>query len=175
MIDSGQADYAVIVDAEGSRFTQELTLERLAGDETTAVDLRSQFATLTLGSGSAAMVLGRADRHPEGHRVIGGVSRSGTEHHDLCVGDLTRMRTDTKRLFDAGLALALATWADAEEEFAPPAGEEAPVEEQVGALPPAAEREWSDPAFAALVFAPALLAGRRPARSRRRGVDGIFP
>ena len=31
MIDSGQADYAVIVDAEGSRYTQELTLERLAG------------------------------------------------------------------------------------------------------------------------------------------------
>ena len=27
------------------------------------------------------------------------------------------MRTDTKRLFDAGLALALATWADAREEF----------------------------------------------------------
>jgi 3-oxoacyl-[acyl-carrier-protein] synthase-3 len=117
MIDSSQADYAVIVDAEGSRLTQQLTLARLAGDETTAADLRSQFATLTLGSGSAAMVLGRADRHPEGHRVVGGVSRSGTEHHDLCVGDLTRMRTDTKRLFDAGLALALATWADAKDEF----------------------------------------------------------
>jgi acyl-CoA:acyl-CoA alkyltransferase len=117
MIDSGQADYAVIVAAEGSRYTQEVTLERLARDDTTAADLRSQFATLTLGSGSAAMVLGRAERHPEGHRVIGGVSRAGTEHHDLCVGDLTRMRTDTKQLFDAGLALALATWADAKQEF----------------------------------------------------------
>jgi acyl-CoA:acyl-CoA alkyltransferase len=117
MIDSGQADYAVIVDAEGSRYTQEVTLERLAAAEATAADLRSQFATLTLGSGSAAMVLGRADRHPEGHRVVGGVSRAGTEHHDLCVGDLTRMRTDSKRLFEAGLALALATWADAKEEF----------------------------------------------------------
>ena len=30
MIDSGQADYAVIVAAEGSRYTQEVTLERLA-------------------------------------------------------------------------------------------------------------------------------------------------
>src|SRR4029453_11322101 len=96
---------------------QDVALEGLVGAETTAADLRSQFATLTLGSGSAAMVLGRADRHPEGHRVIGGVSRSGTEHHDLCVGDLTRMRTDTKRLFDAGLALALATWLDAKSEF----------------------------------------------------------
>jgi acyl-CoA:acyl-CoA alkyltransferase len=32
MIDSGQADYAVLVDAEGSRYTQEVTLARLEGD-----------------------------------------------------------------------------------------------------------------------------------------------
>jgi 3-oxoacyl-[acyl-carrier-protein] synthase III len=117
MIDSGQADYAVLVDAEGSRYTQEVTLARLEGGDATAEDLRSQFATLTLGSGAAAMVLGRADRHPEGHRVVGGVSRAGTEHHDLCVGDLDRMRTDTKRLFEAGLALAVETWKDAKAEF----------------------------------------------------------
>jgi len=117
MIDSGQADYALIVDAEGSRYTQETTLARLAADSATADDLRSQFATLTLGSGSAAMVLGRGDRHPEGHRVVGGVSRAGTEHHDLCVGNLDHMRTDSKRLFEAGLALALDTWQDAASDF----------------------------------------------------------
>jgi 3-oxoacyl-[acyl-carrier-protein] synthase-3 len=117
MIDSGQAEYALIVDGEGSRYTQETTLTRLAGEETTAAELREQFATLTLGSGSAAMVLGRADQHPEGHRVIGGVSRAGTEHHDLCVGDLDRMRTDSRGLFEAGLELAMATWTDAKEEF----------------------------------------------------------
>jgi 3-oxoacyl-[acyl-carrier-protein] synthase III len=118
MIDAGQADYALLVDAEGSRYTQERALDRLAQDDATADDLREQFATLTLGSGAAAMVLGRADRHPGGHRVIGGVSRAGTEHHDLCVGDLDHMRTDTKRLFEAGLALAVATWADARDDFA---------------------------------------------------------
>ena len=31
MIDAGQVDYALLVDAEGSRYTQETTLERLAG------------------------------------------------------------------------------------------------------------------------------------------------
>jgi 3-oxoacyl-[acyl-carrier-protein] synthase-3 len=117
MIDSGQADYALLVDAEGLRQTHEATLQRLAGDDATADDVRSQFATLTLGSGSAAMVLGRTDLHPEGHRIIGGVSRAGTEHHDLCVGDLNRMRTDSKRLFEAGIALALDTWNDAKDEF----------------------------------------------------------
>jgi 3-oxoacyl-[acyl-carrier-protein] synthase III len=117
MIDSGQADYALIVNAEGSRHTQEVTLDRLNAPDATAEDIKSQFATLTLGSGSAAMVLGRADAHPEGHRVVGGVSRAATEHHDLCVGDLERMRTDSKKLFEAGLSLALDTWRDAAGEF----------------------------------------------------------
>lgn len=118
MIDSGQADYALIVNAEGCRHTQEVTVDRLKEPGTTAEDIKSQFATLTLGSGSAAMVLGRADAHPEGHRVVGGVSRAGTEHHDLCVGDLERMRTDSKKLFEHGIALAMATWNDAQDEFA---------------------------------------------------------
>jgi 3-oxoacyl-[acyl-carrier-protein] synthase-3 len=117
MIDSGQADYALIVNAEGSRHTQEVTLDRLNAPDATAEDIKSQFATLTLGSGSAAMVLGRSDAHPEGPRVVGGVSRAGTEHHDLCVGDLERMRTDSKKLFEAGLSLAMDTWRDAAGEF----------------------------------------------------------
>lgn len=118
MIDSGQADYALIVNSEGCRHTQEVTMDRLNDPGATAEDIKSQFATLTLGSGSAAMVLGRADTHPEGHRVVGGVSRAGTEHHDLCVGDLERMRTDSKKLFEHGIALAMATWNDAQDEFA---------------------------------------------------------
>ena len=117
MIDSGQADYALLVDAEGCRYTQERALERLSQAEATGPEVREQFATLTLGSGAAAMVLGRADRHPEGHRVVGGVSRAGTEHHDLCVGTFEHMRTDTKKLFEAGLELALATWEDARADF----------------------------------------------------------
>ena len=77
----------------------------------------SEFATLTLGSGAAAMVLGRADRHPEGHRMVGGVSRAGTEHHQMCVGDIDMMRTDTKGLLDAGLELSAELWEDAAREF----------------------------------------------------------
>ncbi|OFE14391.1 3-oxoacyl-ACP synthase III [Humibacillus sp. DSM 29435] len=117
MIDSGQIDYAVIVNGESSRHTQEVTIERLAGPDATAEDVMSQFATLTLGSGAAAMVLGRADLHPEGHRIVGGVTRAGTEHHNLCVGDLEWMRTDTRGLLDAGIALASDTWNDAKAEF----------------------------------------------------------
>ncbi len=117
MIDAGQIDYALIVDGEGSREPQERTLERLAGDGATAEDILSQFATLTLGSGAAAMVLGRASEHPEGHRVVGGATRAATEHHDLCVGDFTEMRTDTQGLLEGGMGLATALWEDARGEF----------------------------------------------------------
>ena len=112
LIDAGQVEYALLVDAEGLRGLQGGTVDRLAGDDATADDLRLQFATLTLGSGSAAMVLGRASEHSEGHRITGGVSRAGTEHKDLCTGDLTLMQTDSRALFNAGIELASHTWRD---------------------------------------------------------------
>ena len=91
MIDAGRIDYALVVDGEGAREIHENTLERLERPDATREDVLSQFATLTLGSGAAAMVLGRADEHPEGHRLVGGVLRAATEHHELCVGDLDGM------------------------------------------------------------------------------------
>ncbi|MGB7979268.1 MAG: 3-oxoacyl-ACP synthase III [Candidatus Nanopelagicales bacterium] len=117
MIDSGQIDYALIVDGEGSRMVQERTLARLQSDSTTVAELFSDFATLTLGSGAAGMVMGPADRHPEGHRFVGGVGRAATEHNGLCQGDLERMVTDSKGLLLAGLDVAEAAMKDAEADF----------------------------------------------------------
>ena len=110
MIDAGHIEYAVIVDGEDSRATQQATIRRICEPTTTVEDVFAEFATLTLGSGAAAMVLGPADQHPGAHRLLGGIARSGTEHHQLCVGDLEHMRTDTKGLLDAGLALAEDAW-----------------------------------------------------------------
>lgn len=117
MIDAGQIDYALLVDSEGSRVVQERTLERLRSSSTTTSDLFSDFATLTLGSGAAAMVLGRADHHPNGHRFVGGVARAATEHNRLCVGNWDRMVTDSKGLLLAGLDVAEATMKEAALEF----------------------------------------------------------
>ncbi|MGI8613282.1 MAG: 3-oxoacyl-ACP synthase III [Nocardioidaceae bacterium] len=117
MIDAGVVEYALVVNGEDSRTVQENTIARLSGPDTTARDVLSQFATLTLGSGAAAMVLGRADRHPEGHRMVGAVSRAGTEHHQLCIGDNDLMHTDLKGLLNAGLQLSADLWADVGEEF----------------------------------------------------------
>jgi 3-oxoacyl-[acyl-carrier-protein] synthase-3 len=117
MIDAGLVDYALVVNGEDARGVQEATIERLSAPDVTAKDVVAQFATLTLGSGAVAMVLGRADQHPEGHRVVGAVSRAGTEHHDLCIGDNDLMQTDLKGLLDAGLQLSADLWADAADEF----------------------------------------------------------
>ncbi|RKS80313.1 3-oxoacyl-[acyl-carrier-protein] synthase-3 [Motilibacter peucedani] len=113
MIDSGAVKYAVVVNAEGARATHEATIARLSRPETTREDFLQEFATLTLGSGSAAAVLGRADEHPGAHRILGGISRASTQHHELCIGDLTQMRTDHRALLDAGVALAKDVWQDA--------------------------------------------------------------
>lgn len=114
MLDNHQIDYALIVDGEGSREVQEATLDRLSGPDATVEDLFAEFATLTLGSGAAAMVLGRKSEHPEGHSIVRGVTRNDTNHHQLCVGDLEQMRTDTKALLDAGLELCKDAWTEAD-------------------------------------------------------------
>jgi 3-oxoacyl-[acyl-carrier-protein] synthase-3 len=103
-IDAGRARNILIVDGEGSRQIQEPTLARLRRSSTSAEDVFDEFATLTLGSGAAAMVMGGPRNGA--HRFVGGTSRAATEHHGLCVGDLNRMRTDTAGLLASGLELA---------------------------------------------------------------------
>ena len=117
LIDAGQIRYAVIVDGEDSRPTQEATLARLSGTEVTRQGFLDEFATLTLGSGAAAAVLGPAADHPGGHRLLGGVTRAATQHHELCVGGIDGMRTDPTGLLAGGLELVLAAWQEAQREW----------------------------------------------------------
>ena len=117
MIDSGQLDYALVVNGEDTQQIQQATIARLlAGDDDVSA-VYEQFASLTLGSGAAAMVLGRTDQHPEGHRFLGGATRAGTEHHQLCVGDMDDMRTDSAALMKAGIALTGELWAESAADF----------------------------------------------------------
>lgn len=115
MIDSGQIKYALIVAGEDAQYTQETTFRRLNSPDSTREDYLREFATLTLGSGAAAAVIGPAEGHPGSHRILGGVSRAGTEHHGLCVGGHDGMFTDTKGLLDNGLELVLNAWHEAHE------------------------------------------------------------
>ena len=117
MIERGQIDYGVVVDGESARFVQEATIARLNRPETTDAEFRAQFATLTLGSGAAAMVLARADLAPDGHRFVGAVSLAATQHNQLCRGQVDKMETDAKTLLFAGLELAAQTWQLAQAEL----------------------------------------------------------
>lgn len=117
MIERGQVDYGMVVDGEGARFVQDATIARLLEPSTTSEDFRGQFATLTLGSGSAAMLLCRRDLAPDAPRFTGVVSRAATEHNHLCRGQNDHMVTDAKSLLAAGLGLALQTWKIAQHEL----------------------------------------------------------
>jgi 3-oxoacyl-[acyl-carrier-protein] synthase-3 len=154
MIDAGLIDYALVVDGEDARTVQEQTIARLQREETTSKDVLAQFATLTLGCGAVAMVLGRSDRHPEGHRLVASVTRAGTEHHELCVGDNDVMRTDLKGLLDAGLKLTEDMWSEAAAEFDWSRGMDRYVVHQVSRVHTAAmcERLHIDPARVPMTF-----------------------
>lgn len=115
MIERGEIDYALVVDGETANLAYEKTLERLCRPDVTEGQYRGEMATLTLGSGAAAMVLARAELAPGAPRYKGGVTRSATEWNGLCRGDLhhDRMITDTRMLLIEGLKLGHKTFAAA--------------------------------------------------------------
>lgn len=113
-IETGNARHVLIVDGEGSRQPQQLTIARLASPETTVADVFENFATLTLGSGAAAMVMGSP--RPGSHAYTRSLSRAATQHNTLCAGGLEGMRTDTAALLAAGIELSTETVAAADAE-----------------------------------------------------------
>jgi acyl-CoA:acyl-CoA alkyltransferase len=110
MIERGDIDYALVVDGEASNEITERTIDRFNQPDATEEQFRSEFASLTLGSGAAAMVLGRSELLPDGHRFIGSVTRAATEFSHLCRGNMDRMVTDTRTLLVEGLKLAAKTF-----------------------------------------------------------------
>lgn len=115
MIDAGAIDYALIVAGEDPSPWHATALRQLNRPDSTRDDVLAQFATLTLGSGAAAAVLGRSDLHPDAHKIVGSVTRAGTEHRDLCVGGEadTGMNTDAAGLLKHGLELVAEAWEEA--------------------------------------------------------------
>jgi len=110
MIEREEVDYALIVDGESSGPITEATIERMLGPDIDEKQFRAEFASLTLGSGSAAMIMARRELAPQGHSYIGSVSRSATEFNNLCRGQMDQMVTETKVLLQEGLKLAAKTF-----------------------------------------------------------------
>ncbi|SEM75834.1 3-oxoacyl-ACP synthase III [Cryobacterium sp. TMT1-3] len=117
LIDSGQIKYAVIIDGEDADEIQTNTIDRLGRPGIKRKDFMSEFASLTLGSGAAAAVLGPADAHPGGHRILGGVTRAATQFNGLCVGSVDGMFTDAKALLKGGMELVVSAWTEAKRDW----------------------------------------------------------
>jgi 3-oxoacyl-[acyl-carrier-protein] synthase-3 len=117
MIERGEIEYALVVDGETADLAYEKTLERMMRIDSTEADFRNELATLTLGSGAAAMVLARAELAPGAPRYRGGVTRAATEWNKLCRGNLDGMITDTRTLLVEGIKLAQKTFVVAKQKL----------------------------------------------------------
>jgi len=117
MIELGQVEAGLVVAGEGSRDVTRATVQTLIRPGIDFGRLKDNLATLTLGSGAAAMLLTRADPSVRQHRLRGGVFGAATEWNRLCVGTATQMTTDPARLLQEGVKLAGRTWARLQEEL----------------------------------------------------------
>lgn len=119
MIELGQVRAGIVVGTEVGRDLVEGTIDSLlTNPNVTRQSIKLDFASLTIGSGSAAMVLCHRDLSRCGHRLFGGACLTDTSHHELCAGGVEsvttdgrpRMQTDSEALLHAGIELAGATW-----------------------------------------------------------------
>lgn len=122
MIELGRIRAGIVVGTEIATPLLEGTIQRLLTDPTiTRKDVKLEFASLTIGSASAAVVLCDESLSRSGRRLLGGLYRADTASHALCAGGVDaasgggqhlRMSTDSEALLHAGVNLAESAWPD---------------------------------------------------------------
>ncbi len=113
MIELGQIRAGVVVGTESGRNLVETTIERLNANQTLSRnDIKPAFASLTIGSASAAVVLCDRELSRTGNRLLGGAFRTNTDGCRLCQSEgLTEfMETDSEALMREGIAVARETF-----------------------------------------------------------------
>lgn len=120
MIELGQIRAGLVVGTEGSRQLVETTIDQLNSDETlTRRSIKSAVASLTIGSGSCAVLLTHRDISQTKNQLMAAVARANTDHHQLCQsgrdeavgsGMQPMMETDSERLMYEGVATGLETF-----------------------------------------------------------------
>jgi 3-oxoacyl-[acyl-carrier-protein] synthase-3 len=113
MIELGQIRAGLVVGTEDGRSLVETTVDRLNRDA--SIDRRGvkQFvASLTIGSGSAAVLLCDEELSGQRHRMLGATVLANTTGHGLCQSEglETFMRTDSEQLMLAGVATGAKTF-----------------------------------------------------------------
>lgn len=116
MIELGQIEAGIVVGTESSRSLTEATIRQLNTDPSiNRKNLKSAFASLTIGSGSAAVLLTNERLTTTQNRLLGGVVRANTSQCRLCQSETDQsggdamqplMQTDSEKLMHEGVATA---------------------------------------------------------------------
>ncbi|MDF1577069.1 MAG: 3-oxoacyl-ACP synthase III [Desulfurivibrionaceae bacterium] len=118
MIELGQIKNGLIVSGETAEELVESTIVNLLNDPTvTRKSIKNSFASLTIGSGAVALVMGDAGGRTSAHKLINATYRAKTSFNDLCQGGQvsasgTLMATDSEELLKRGVETAAETWRD---------------------------------------------------------------
>lgn len=113
MIELGQIQAGLVVGTECGRQLVENTIERLNTDlSLTRQSIKQLVASLTIGSGSVAVLLCHADISRTQNRLTTATVLADTAHHQLCrsEGLETFMHTDSEQLMQQGVAAGVATF-----------------------------------------------------------------
>ncbi|RUM38196.1 MAG: 3-oxoacyl-ACP synthase III [Desulfobulbus sp.] len=116
MLELGQVRYGLVVASETAEDLVKSTIQFLLADKAlTRKTIKTAFASLTIGSGAVALVMGQKKLKNTGHRLSVGICRANTRHNHLCQGGQnaeqgTLMSTDSELLLTEGIATAQMCW-----------------------------------------------------------------
>lgn len=120
LIESGAIKAGIVVGTESARNLVESTIAALNADTTlTRQTIKPSFASLTIGSGSCAILLCNRELSQTGNLLSTAVARAECEHHELCQSEGDRagaamqplMQTDSEQLLHAGVGVGSRTFA----------------------------------------------------------------
>ncbi|MCC7336805.1 MAG: 3-oxoacyl-ACP synthase III [Pirellulaceae bacterium] len=119
LIERGAIRAGIVVGTESARSLVESTIASLNADEhLTRQTIKPSFASLTIGSGSCAVLLVDRKLSQTDNRLLSCVARAETQHHALCQSDNDQagramqplMQTDSEQLLQAGIAVGVRTF-----------------------------------------------------------------
>ena len=108
-IELGQIRAGLVVSCESAREINESMIGSML-ENRSPDHFRLSLATLTGGSGAAAVLVTDGSFGSRGHRLVGGVCRAAAEHHGLCRWDRDTMMTDAAAVLKHGVELGRRTW-----------------------------------------------------------------
>jgi len=120
MIEAGQIRAGLVVGTESGRQLVETTIKTLNADTTlTRKTVKGAIASLTIGSGSCAILVTHKDLSQTNNRLVGGSVLANTKFHELCQsgadeagsGMSPLMETDSETLMREGCATGAANFA----------------------------------------------------------------